>query len=1108
MSIVSAKQTPRNSYTATSSQTVFNIGFEFFNVTDIKVYRNGTLLSYSASPTLVTEYSISGTEAPGDDAYEFGSGGSITLGSGATAGDIIVIIRDIGIERITDFVPNASFSVADLNTQLDQLTAMVADLDQQSQRSVKLLDTDTIAATVTLPAKATRASKVATFDSNGNLETTIAAVDVTTIAGIAADVSTVAGISANVTTVAGISANVTTVAGISGNVTTVAGISSDVTSVAGNSSNINTVAGINANITTVAGISSDVTSVAGVSTDVTTVAGEISPTNNISTVAGLNTEIAALGAISSDITTVSGIAANVTSVAGNASNINTVAGISANITTVAGISADVTTVAGISSDVTAVSAISTAVSNVNANSTNINAVNANATNINTVAGINADITTVAGIAANVTTVANNVAGVNSFAERYRVASSDPVTSLDAGDLVFNTTGSVLKYYDGTAWQGITPGGITDVVQDATPQLGGDLDLNSSNITGTGNINITGTIDASSIVTAPSFVGDLTGAVEFDGKADVDIDKGEVVYISGLSGNTPTVALARANSSSTIPAMGIAAENITATNTGKIVSFGDLPGLDVANFGETSITFAVGDTVYVSSAEAGKLTNVAPSGESNFIQNIGRVARISPTTNATIIVGGAGRTNASPALNDGNIFIGNSSNVVTTTSLQTQVESYSINNIVEDTSPQLGGNLDTQSFTVDGRDVSTDGTKLDTIATNATANPNAIDNVVEDTTPQLGGDLDTNSNHIYTANGGIVTRPNVKPLIINGDMAIAQRGASTTGITGIGYFTVDRMKTLLGDNGTWTHTQDTDVPTGQGFANSWKLDNTTADTSVGAGAFHTASYFFEGQDLQLLKKGTASAEKVTVSFWIKTTVTGTYIAELYDGDNTRQISQAYTVSSSNTWEKKVLSFAGDTTGALDDDNANSLILNLWLGAGSDYTSGTLNTSWGSVTTANRAVGQVNGASSTSNNIYITGLQMEVGEYTSTTLPPFQHESHADSLLRCQRYYEKTNPATETPGQTDGAISANWGILNAADSSTLVLSMIQWKVDKRVSPTMTFYATDGTSGSLNVNGTNRTVSANFVGETNLGRISVASGGTAGNYVAFMFEAAAEL
>jgi len=265
------------------------------------------------------------------------------------------------------------------------------------------------------------------------------------------------------------------------------------------------------------------------------------------------------------------------------------------------------------------------------------------------------------------------------------------------------------------------------------------------------------------------------------------------------------------------------------------------------------------------------------------------------------------------------------------------------------------------------------------------------------------------------NTAVLDRRSAKPLIINGDMAVAQRGTSVTGITGNSYNAIDRMKTLLGDNGTWTHTQDTDVPTGQGFANSWKLDNTTADTSVASGAFHTASYFFEGQDLQLLKKGTSSAEKVTISFWIKTTVTGTYVAELYDADNTRQISQAYTVSSSNTWEKKVLSFAGDTTGALDDDNANSFILNLWLGAGSDYTSGTLATSWGSVTAANRAVGQVNGASSTSNNIYITGLQMEVGEFDANSIAPFQHESFGDNLRRCQRYrYQYSGVNAEDTG----------------------------------------------------------------------------------------------
>ena len=283
MSIASAKQTPRNSYTATSGQTSFNIGFEFFAIADVKVYRNGTLLTYNASPSSVSQYSITGTADATDSANEFGSGGSITLGSGATAGDIIVIIRDLVIERSTDFVPNATFNVTDLNSQLDQILAMVADLDQQSQRSVKLLDTDTIAATVTLPAKATRASKVATFDSDGNLETTIAAVDVSTVAGIATDISTVAGISSNVSSVASNSSNINTVAGIQANITTVAGISSNVTTVAGIQANVTTVAGIQANVTTVAGISSDVSAVAGISSNVTTVAGAVT---NINTVAG------------------------------------------------------------------------------------------------------------------------------------------------------------------------------------------------------------------------------------------------------------------------------------------------------------------------------------------------------------------------------------------------------------------------------------------------------------------------------------------------------------------------------------------------------------------------------------------------------------------------------------------------------------------------------------------------------------------------------------------------------------------------------------------------------------------------------------------------------
>jgi hypothetical protein len=124
--------------------------------------------------------------------------------------------------------------------------------------------------------------------------------------------------------------------------------------------------------------------------------------------------------------------------------------------------------------------------------------------------------------------------------------------------------------------------------------------------------------------------------------------------------------------------------------------------------------------------------------------------------------------------------------------------------------------------------------------------------------------------------------------------------------------------------------------------------------------------FEGQNLQYLKKGTANAVSLTLSFWVKSTKTGTFIAELKDFNNTRTISKSYTVNTTNTWEKKTITFEGDTTGALTNNNALSLELNFWLGAGTDFTSGTLATTWGSSVNANRAVGQVNIADSTSND----------------------------------------------------------------------------------------------------------------------------------------------
>jgi hypothetical protein len=251
-----------------------------------------------------------------------------------------------------------------------------------------------------------------------------------------------------------------------------------------------------------------------------------------------------------------------------------------------------------------------------------------------------------------------------------------------------------------------------------------------------------------------------------------------------------------------------------------------------------------------------------------------------------------------------------------------------------------------------------------------------------------------------ASGTVQNQSAFKNIIINGDMSQAQRGTSTSSITSDNtYPSCDRWKLRLTTLGTWTQSQSTTVPTGQGFATSLKMDCTTADASPAAGDRVFVKQAIEGQNLQYLKKGTSSAESTTVSFWVRSNKTGTYICEFYDEDNSRSISKSYTISSADTWEKKELTFAGDTTGAFGNDNGDSLGLHFWLGAGSTYSSGTLNTSWGSATNANRAVGQVNLADSTSNEWYVTGVQFEVG----TAASDFEFLPVDVNLQRCQRYY---------------------------------------------------------------------------------------------------------
>ena len=256
-----------------------------------------------------------------------------------------------------------------------------------------------------------------------------------------------------------------------------------------------------------------------------------------------------------------------------------------------------------------------------------------------------------------------------------------------------------------------------------------------------------------------------------------------------------------------------------------------------------------------------------------------------------------------------------------------------------------------------------------------------------------------------AGGGGVNRN----AIINGSMNVAQRATSSTGIgASSGYFVCDRWRFSKGGDasaGRFTMTQDSSAP--EGFANSMKLDCTTADTSIAAGEFLLIGQRIEGQNMQTFAKGTSSAKPFAVSFYVKGNASATYVCELVDQDNSRQISKTFNVTTD--WARIELSFPADTTGTLDDDNAKSFELFFWLHAGSTYNSGTLNSSsWASLTNANRAVGGSSFFDSTDRTFFLTGVQLEVGQNPTE----FEHEKFSQTLERCSRYYQKTKAASDT------------------------------------------------------------------------------------------------
>ena len=341
------------------------------------------------------------------------------------------------------------------------------------------------------------------------------------------------------------------------------------------------------------------------------------------------------------------------------------------------------------------------------------------------------------------------------------------------------------------------------------------------------------------------------------------------------------------------------------------------------------------------------------------------------------------------------------------------------------------------------------------------------------------------------------------LIINGAMKVAQRGTSATvgpNGTGEGYTVVDRFQNSLSGSVVSTFSQSTDAPSG--FANSAKIEITTADTSLGGTEFWHLRYGFEGQDLQSIAKGTSDAKALTVSFWVKSNKTGTYTVELQDIDNSRRNSLAYTIDSSNTWEHKSITYNPDTTGAFDNDNAQSLRINFWFVAGADFKSGTFyNGTWAAEDNAKRVhSSQVNLGDTVGNEWYITGVQMELGD-TSTD---FEHRSFSEELSLCQRYYIRRT----TPNQNDYPGS----VMGWASTSGTQQFIVQFEQQMRVSPTFSF------SGDFRLQSNSDSAASTGLGAANISTIAcrlplgssaytgdqgaggVLQGRTAGGYIAF--------
>ena len=295
------------------------------------------------------------------------------------------------------------------------------------------------------------------------------------------------------------------------------------------------------------------------------------------------------------------------------------------------------------------------------------------------------------------------------------------------------------------------------------------------------------------------------------------------------------------------------------------------------------------------------------------------------------------------------------------------------------------------------------------------------------------------------------------LVINGAMNVAQRGTSFTSISSNTY-TSDRWQLQAAGDGRSTITQSTTVPNNN-FLYSMKVDVTTADTSLGATDLQSFTQRIEGNAMYQLGLGTSSAKSLAVSFWVRSNKTGTYCVAIRNASGGRSITSEYSISSADTWEHKVITFSGDTTGTYSTNNSEGINLNFVLLAGTNHDGKTADT-W-EANTAFATDNQVNLFDNTSNEWYVTGVQLEVGSAATE----FEHRSFEEELAACQRYYKRYNIGSDTA-------YSRLVVSTYSDTTSRFYVTMQLPVELRTTPTMA-------QSSLTLNGQAVTSVANVGG-----------------------------